>query len=171
VARNIRHHKLVEWPDYWPFEAVFRCYKNALSNANRGNAGEHEDTKPILYRLMRAYTDERFVRTEERDRQRPIPVGDDKVGLVHQPKGKNLFLCVFDEEMTKLAGDSVKAESLRAHLRRIGVLVEGHGSVGTAQETIPIRRHGNVIPKPRVWRLDYNKFIGLLNGLFGLLCG
>jgi hypothetical protein len=161
VGEVINHYNLVEWPKEWPFKAVSRCYRSAIFNSRNGAVDGNPQA--TLYRLMSAYTHNGFVWTGLAGKVGPLRIGDDKLGLVHQPLGKLEFLCVFDDKMSKLAGSSVSAERFRTHLRELGLLGGGHGAAGTAQETVPIRRHGKVTTKPRVWRLDHAKFVIMLD--------
>ena len=86
-----------------------------------------------------------------------IQLADDACGIVHQPNGKAMCLCVSEEALIDFAGNAAAAQVFKKFLRDSDLYIGGHGGVGSAQENVSIIRKGRVVHKPRFWRLDYGK--------------
>jgi len=160
AGKILEHYKLVDWPVGWALKAVKRCYDNARSAANVVHGVEKQFApRAVLLRLMQGFNDGRFVDTR-RAKKRPIIIADE-FGLIVRPRGGKEYLGVFDDALGAYVITQQDRNILTEFLTKHSLYDGGHGSARTAQESIVIEKNGLLVPKPRVWRINYEEFLKL----------
>jgi hypothetical protein len=88
---------------------------------------------------------------------RPIKVTGNCVAIQFV-KGGRVKYGLLDSALVKIL-HSQKAKTLFTNkLAKSGILVDGHGHAGTAQQRLKIERKGKIIDRPRLWVIDAKKF-------------
>jgi hypothetical protein len=93
---------------------------------------------------------------------KPIKVTPKCVAIQFVKEGRVKY-GVLDAALVKiLRTEKAKAMFTKA-LAKAGLVANGHGHAGTAQERLKIERDGKIIDRPRLWVIDAEKFTRILS--------
>jgi Domain of unknown function (DUF927) len=146
---------LLPWPRGLPREVVTKCYRKARNSAKTDQERAAE-APARLNRLLKK--DGGLVdAVAGRRGHGPIKLPPKCVAIRFIKEGRIKY-GVLDAALVKLLGTEKAKAMFTKGLAKAGLVLNGHGHAGTAQERLKIERNGKITVRPRLWVIDAEKF-------------
>ncbi len=143
--------RLLPWPRDLPLKVATECYRKARNAAKTSQehiaaaSGKLHDLIMNGNRVVDAITSNRS--------GRPIKIPDGCVAIRYRKEGQTKIGILDDALLDTLGSKRAKSVFTRK-LQKAGLVADGHGHAGTVQERIPIKRHGKIVRRPRLWVIN-----------------
>jgi hypothetical protein len=146
---------LLPWPRSLPREVVTKCYRKAR-NAAKTNQERVAEAAGRLHQLI--HKPGRLVDASNDLRAgRPIKVMGKCLAIQFAKDGRVKY-GVLDSALVKILRCKKAKALFVQRFAKSGLLADGHGHAGTAQQRLKIERKGKIIDRPRLWVIDARKF-------------
>jgi hypothetical protein len=146
---------LLPWKRSLARKVATKCYRKAR-NAAKTDQERAAEGFGKLRKLIEE--DGRLVDASNGDRaSRPIRMPSKGIGIRFTKNGRVKY-GILDVAMAKLLRTKKAKAIFTKRLAKAGVLSDGHGHAGTAQQRFKIKRDGKIIDRPRLWVIDAKKF-------------
>jgi hypothetical protein len=146
---------LLPWPRSLPRKVATKCYRKAR-NAAKTDQERAAEAAARLHDLIKQHG--RLVDGSNGNRAgQPIKVTPKCIAIQLVKEGRVKY-GVFDAALVKILRTENAKTIFTKRLAKAGLVPNGHGHAGTAQERIKIERDGKIIDRPRLWVIDAEKF-------------
>jgi hypothetical protein len=161
--------RLLPWTRAFAMKVVAKCYRAAwfaaMSDVTPSDRGIALDSLAKFDRVINR--DGRLVDAKRDARGKSTANFDPKTVGVRFSKQGRVKLGIRDQALRRLFKEHRVRTLLTQLLADLGIADRGHGHAGTTQEHITITDQGRVIPKPRLWVLDLDRYAEIASRKLG----